>query len=420
MNSGPDSLTPYLKRLFILLVVATMFEGFDTLVTGFALPYIAQDFHVDVATIGTGVGIIAIGPVLAFIPIRLADFFGRRPVLLLAILLYTIFTLMTAFAVTFWQFVGFQLVARLFMVTEISLAYIILSEEMPAHFRGRANATILAVSFGVAGTFAAIVFRHTIDTVLGWRSMYLFGAILLLFFPLYWRHIRETLRWQSNQPQIKSSFSLISEFRRTTEIFSRRLLGSTLVAGTLWFLTNLWTGTALFWFNFYAIRERAWTPEFIGIVVPIASILACFGHLLGGVMMDVVGRRITGLTYFLVGGAATVIGFTTDYNPLIVFCYIIVMMTQGVWAVIATITTELYPTALRATGYAVANNLIGRSGMIMSGVAVGFLSSTWLGSVGNAVAALGVLNLLSALIIWQFVPEFRGKKLEEIHELRAG
>jgi len=130
--------------------------------------------------------------------------------------------------------------------------------------------------------------------------------------------------------------------------------------------------------------------------------------------MDIWGRRATAVTYFSAAGLATIVCYTADTTATIVVAYGLLMMSQGVWSISATISSELFPTDVRATGNAVANNLIGRLGLILSGVAVGALSQHVFGSVGLTIAVLAIVNFACVLVILLFVPETKSMELEAI------
>ena len=147
----------YLIGLLIFVCFVTLFEGYDLLIINLALPYLGTDFGADSRTLGNAVGLINVGTILAFIPVRLADRFGRRRVFLTAISGYTLFTLLSAFSVGLYDFVAYQFIARMFMVTEIGVGAIILTEEMPARYRGVAVTLMFALSLG-GGIVGSVVF----------------------------------------------------------------------------------------------------------------------------------------------------------------------------------------------------------------------------------------------------------------------
>jgi putative MFS transporter len=133
-----------------------------------------------------------------------------------------------------------------------------------------------------------------------------------------------------------------------------------------------------------------------------------------GTAMDFVGRRFAAVLFLALGAVSTVVCFTARSTAAIAVSYVAVMLLQAVWSVIGTITSEIFPTALRATANAVSNNLIGRFGMVLSGFLVGGLSVGFAGSVGNAVALLALAPVAAIPVVLFCVPETRGRALEEI------
>jgi len=76
-----ERFTSYLRHLTFFVCVCTLFEGYDTLIISLALPYLGRDFQADSQTLGFTVSVISLGTIAAFLPVRLADKYGRRPVL---------------------------------------------------------------------------------------------------------------------------------------------------------------------------------------------------------------------------------------------------------------------------------------------------------------------------------------------------
>jgi putative MFS transporter len=260
---------------------------------------------------------------------------------------------------------------------------------------------------------ASLAFEPVVSSRLGWRGLYLLGGALLPVLPIYWWQIRETGRWRETRARA-SARSLLHELRETRVVFQRPHLRSTLVASVLCFCVNLWTGAAIFWFTYYALNERGWEPALVGRVLPIATAVGLLGYAFVGVAMDLVGRRFSAALFLTLASAATVLCFTAEATWAIACSYVLVLLMQAVWPIVGTLTSEIFPTALRATGLAVSNNLLGRLGMVLSGFAVGGLSVGLAGSVGNAVALLSLAPLLAVPIVLLFVAETRGRRLEEI------
>jgi MFS family permease len=104
------------------------------------LPYLGKEFGAPPAALGNALAFIAAGSIAAWLLIRLADRFGRRPILLIAAMGFSIGSLATAFlAHNVAGYAFLQFVTRALLVTQIAMAYLILSETLPPKWRGRAN-----------------------------------------------------------------------------------------------------------------------------------------------------------------------------------------------------------------------------------------------------------------------------------------
>src|ERR1044071_5460669 len=108
----------YLRLLLILLISATFFEGYDSSILALLLPNIQSTFHVSEAVLGLSRIPIELGLFVAFFLARLADRWGRRPLLLWSVVGYTIFTALTAVSWNIWSFAFFQFMTRIFLGAE--------------------------------------------------------------------------------------------------------------------------------------------------------------------------------------------------------------------------------------------------------------------------------------------------------------
>lgn len=87
---------------------------------------------------------------------------------------------------------------------------------------------------------------------------------------------------------------------------------------------------------------------------------------------------------------------------------------NAVWAISATITSEIFPTNIRATANAVVNNhLLGRTGMVLAPALVGILSKS-LGSAGDAVTLIALVSFLCIPVVVFLLPETKRQVLEDI------
>lgn len=416
------------RRLFALLTIATFFEGFDTRLVSLVQPVIGREFGASKEELGLVVGLSSLGMVFAFFAIHLADRFGRRPIFLAALGAYSLLTLATAFAPNLALFTFFQVFARMAMVVELGLAYLILSEEMPPEARGRVNG--LFGGFVALGASVPDGLLHPLEQLgIGWRGLFLIGAVPLLAFPYYVAHLSETRaflerREVETRPSDRSSSAdatarsqrnasrpFAEERERLRLLFSTPLRRRLLAITGLWILVNFWSGTALYSFTLYVFTERAWTSADL-VWLPIGTIpCGLLGYSLAGLTMDRIGRRGATFLYLVAASAATLTCYQADARAPIFASYFALVGLGGVWAVVTTWTAELFPTTLRATASGFGNNLIGRLGLIAGPIAVGMLGGA-LGSTGRSVSLLAIVPLLGLPLVFA-LPETRAVPLDE-------
>ena len=403
-----DRITPYHRRLFALLTVATFFEGFDTALAQLILPVLGADFAASPDELGLALSVAGVGMILAFGPIRSADRWGRRPVVLVSVAGFALLTLATAFAPSLALFSALQLGARFFLVTELALAYVLLSEELPARTRGRANG-LLGAFASVGAAVPMLLLAPLSEAGWGWRGLFALGALPLLMWPLYWRVLREPAvfverRRRSPAPPLRQ------EWHEWMRVFAPSLRRRFVGAAALWWTVNFWSGSALYFFTFHAFDERGWTPEHLT-VLPLGMIPAgILGYAGSGWLMDRIGRRPAATLFLAASTAATWLCFQATSDLGTYLGYFAMVGAGGLWTIAATLTAELFPTDLRATASGLANNVIGRTG-IVAGPAVAGALAVWLESTALAVCALSLVNLLCIPVVWRTLPETRGIRL---------
>ena len=76
--------------------------------------------------------------------------------------------------------------------------------------------------------------------------------------------------------------------------------------------------------------------------------------------------------------------------------------------------SELFPTEIRATGYAWTTNLTGRITEVATPTVIGLLI-LWLG-ISWSMAVVSIGPVLGAILVMIYAPETRGLTLEEIQD----
>jgi len=363
------------------------------------------DMFLGIFLLGGTVGGLAAG--------SMADRFGRRPILMLTILVYSVFSGLTYFADSLWQVATLRFLVAMGVGGEWAVAASLVAEVFPA--RARAHASGIFHASSVMGTWmAALVGMAVADQ---WRYAYLVGVLPALL--IFWvrASVREPEKWQATASQGKAgqqgSFRALLLDRRWN---MRALLGMALAAvglGTFWSVTVSGQNLA------YELQLRAGiTPEdairpamyAYGIVQTAGGGL---GLLAFGPLCARFGRRRTFIAFHLL--AFLCVPFTCfvpqSFGGLLWILPLFGFITLGMHAGYAIYFPELFPTHLRATGTSFCFN----GGRVVA-VPVLFFSG-WLKSMDGmdlrvAVSGLGVLFLLGAILML-FLPETRGTELPE-------
>jgi putative MFS transporter len=386
--------------LLALLGLATLFEGYDTKLAVLVAPWVDREFAAGPSRIAYAQSLINLGAVAACVPIWLADRVGRRPVMLFSIAAYTALTVATALSASLAQFVALQFAARLFMVAELGLVYVWISEEFPTRLRGRLSGAIGALAYLGAQLPALGLFGFAEGDDVRWRSLYWIGALLLPALPVFFWKLREPASFAARTPAPGNPLAGVAALLGREH--RRRLWKMT----ALWFAICFWSAIGPAFVSYYVVQERAWSPQALAALVPAAGVLGALGYYLAGHLADRLGRRPALGIYLVLGFAAAAVCYGSESDGAIGAGYVALNAANGIWSVAAALCAELFPSELRATATALSHNLLGRLGMVAGPALVG-LALPVTGSVALAVVALCALNLLCLPLLLRGLPETR-------------
>jgi putative MFS transporter len=187
-----------------------------------------------------------------------------------------------------------------------------------------------------------------------------------------------------------------------------------LIMSGLWNSIGLIGGPMVTFFPLFAKRDHHWKSHQISTAIILAYAMGTIGSMLSGYLMDRLGRRFTTSFFYVLAGAAMYVLFTSDTYGTILAAEVVTMFAyQAARTATSALSTELFPTAIRATGYSLCVQVIGQLCWTLSPVAIGLLSKP-LGGLGNAASMFAAGPLIGVLIIWSAIPETRGKTLEEL------
>lgn len=406
-----DRFTGYQWRLFVFLSVATFFEGYDFIALTQILPNLREDFGLSKGFAGVMVGFINLGTVLAYLVVRRADRWGRRRVLSLTIAGYTLFTVLSGLAPDPYSFAAFQFLARVFLIGEWAISMVYAAEEFPAARRGMVIGVISACATLGSVTCAAVV-PLLLQTPWGWRSVYFVGVVPLLLLAFARRNLKETSRFAAEAARTGPK----APPRRFAHILSTPYRRRVLRLALIWGLTYICFHTMVTFWKDFAVNERGLSDGEVGRAIAIAALAAMPLTFLAGPLLDRLGRRGGALVIYGLGAAGGLGCYTlVGAWPLTGALVFGVFGAAATPTVLNAFTTELFPTDLRADAFAWANNLLGRIGYVLAPIGVGLVAQEigW----GPSIRGLLVFPLLALVFLWVWLPETRGRELEETSAL---
>jgi MFS transporter, putative metabolite:H+ symporter len=393
------------RRLLLLLGSVTFFEGYDRFIVTLALPYIGRDVGAGESTLGWALFWIHLGALLSLPLAMSADRWGRRLMLLVTVVGYTLATFATAFTTSVETFVACQLVANMFLIAELSLAHVVVAEEFSPEVRGFGLGVIGGMA-GLGSGVAAMLFPLFQATPLGWRGLYLVGIIPLAIVAWLRRALPETRRFES----VRASRPAAA---RSWRALLRRPYALPLLVLVFAALAT-WAGIspAYRFFSYVATNTHGFTPTQISMAIVVGGGIGILGWPIGGRLADVLGRKLTGSIGLALLTAAIVLlyrggsAWITPAFSMLVFAEAWVNTT-----IITALATESFPTAVRSSAKAVVMNASIVGGML--GLSAVALLSDAVGGLATVIASLAALNVVSLVLIWT-LPETAGLDLDRV------
>ncbi len=437
------SWTRFHTRVTLALGVGWLLDAFEVNIIGNVLGVLKRlwrltDFQasalVAVWLIGIMAGALGFG--------YLADRFGRRKLFLLTLLLYSAFTVISAFSPGYFFFMVFRFLTAIGVGAEYSAVNAAIGELIPAHYRGRANAIVM--NFWPLGAILAaglsLLFLNLLPAAVGWRLAFGLGAVIALFTVWARRILPESPRWLLGRGRRAEALAVTQQIEAGTSQFGLpaeseptaaepaqgffHQLGvllcehpARLALGSLLDFSEAAGYYGIFAFLPLIVLPRvniseAQAPWFF----LIGNVGAAGGGALAAPMLDKAGRKVTVTAFYLVAalsmlamGWATLSGRASWVMAAFIgvnFC------ATGSWVSAYPTFSEIFPTALRSTGigFSVAFGRIGAALAPLLLVALAMQTSVMVSfAVLAGFYALGAAVMVP-WILWG--PEGRGQTLE--------
>jgi MFS transporter, SHS family, lactate transporter len=381
-------------------VVAASFLGwtldaFDFFLMVFVLKNIAEDFKTEITAVTVAIVLtLAMRPVGAYIFGRAADRWGRRPVLMVDVLLFSAIEFATAFSPNLMVLLILRALFGVAMGGEWGVGASLTMESIPRHARGFVSG--LLQSGYPTGYFLASIVYGLFFQYIGWRGMFMVGVVPALLIFYIRSSVPESPTWRPATARRNTLAVLKSHWQ----------LG--LYAILLMTAFNFFShGTQDLYPTFLLVQHKM-TPHEVSLIAVIYNIGAIVGGISFGSLSEHFGRRRT----IIVASALSLLvlplwAFAASALWLAVGAFLMQVMVQGAWGVIPVHLNELSPDEARATfpgfTYQTGNLIAAVNATLQAGIAVHYGNN-----YGFALALVAGTVAIVIVVLTAFGTEAKG------------
>lgn len=391
--------TPAQKNVVTASFLGWSLDAFDFFLLVFVLKDVAAEFGVEKKQVAAAIALtLACRPLGAFIFGRLADRFGRRPILMLDVALYSLFGFATAFAPNLTVFLVVRALFGVAMGGEWGIGASLTMESVKPEARGAVSG--LLQSGYPSGYLLASVIYATLFNTIGWRGMFMVSALPALLVLFIRRNVPESPAWNPERARTATTFNVLRNHWRMA------LYGIVLMTA----------------FNFFSHGTQDIYPTFLqvqhgfnahetGTVAIIYNIGAILGGWMFGPLSQSLGRRRTVMIAATLSlPVAYLWAYSTTMAGLAIGAFLMQVCVQGAWGVIPAHLNELSPPGARATFPGTIyqlGNLIASSNAILQTTIAERSGENY----GFALASVAVAAAIAIATLAAVGPEAREAKL---------
>jgi SHS family lactate transporter-like MFS transporter len=396
-------LTGQQKKIVIAAFLGWALDAFDFFILVFTLSAIAKEFGVAVHDVAYAIFLtLAMRFIGAFVFGRLGDRFGRKPILMLDIVCYSVLGASAALAPSLWAFLILRALFGIAMGGEWGLGSSLTMESIPPQSRGLVSG-ILQCGYPTGYLLASILFgifynETFFGITFGWRAMFLFSIVPALLVLFIRAHVPESPAFAASVGKPKAGFIAVLAANWRLSLFAIVLM---------MFFNLLSHGTQDLYPTFLE-KQHQFDHHTVGWVSIVANLGAITGGLFFGRLSEKIGRvnAIT-IASLLALPAIPLWAYSSTAASLAAGAFIMQIAVQGAWGVIPAHLNEIVPGAVRATlpgfVYQIGNFLASYNGPFQAKLAE---------SHGNdysfALALVAGIVAIGVAIVIRFSPEKRG------------
>ena len=402
------SLSPQQRNTVIAAYLGWTLDAFDFFILVFVLKHIAEEFHTDVPAVAVAIFLtLAMRPLGALIFGLAADRFGRRTTLMVDVLLYSVFEFLTGFSTGLTMFLVLRALFGVAMGGEWGVGASLVMEAIPEDSRGLVSG-ILQAGYPSGYLIASIVF-FLLFPIIGWRGMFIVGAVPALLVLYIRRNVEESPAFLQRQAKPQRPF--LTVLRENIPLF-------------------IWAVLLMTAFNFFSHGTQDLYPTFletqkqydsytVGAIAIVYNIGAIVGGLTFGALSQRWGRRRTIVIAALLAIPVAPL-WVWGQGPvmLAIGAFLMQLFVQGAWGIVPVHLNELSPDEVRGTfpgfAYQLGNLLASGNASIQAG-----LAKQWNGDYALALLIVACIVAVVVAVFAGFGFEKKGVRFGESDAGRA-
>lgn len=328
------------RAAFAAALLGWALDAFDYFLLTFVLKDIATAFHAKVSAVSFAITLTLVArPVGAFIFGRLADRFGRRPLLMADVGLYSVLAVASAFSPTLPVLLGLRFLFGIAMGGEWGIGASLALETIPAKSRGVISG-ILQEGYPMGYFLAALA--NLLLPQIGWRGMLALGAAPALLILYIRRHVPESPTWKAARAEggAGSGVGFLQAMRGHWRRFAFVVLLMT-------FMNVFSHGTQDIYPTFLRVQHH-FGPGLVTLLTILLNLGAVAGGLIFGGLSERLGRRRTmALAALIALPIIPLWAFSSTPLLLGAGAFLIQVAVQGCWGVVPAHLNELSPEGAR-------------------------------------------------------------------------
>jgi MFS transporter, SHS family, lactate transporter len=379
-------LTPKQRGTVLASYLGWTLDAFDFFILVFVMEDIAKEFGSNITDVTFAIFLtLAARPLGALLFGLAADRFGRRPVLMINIIAYSLLEFASGFAPSLAALLVLRALFGVAMGGEWGVGASLTMESIPPRTRGAVSG-LLQTGYPSGYLIASIVY-FALYGLIGWRGMFMVGALPALLVVYIRAKVEESPAFLA-RTSVRNEASLVQTLREN----AGRFLYVVLLMTAFNFFSH---GTQDLYPTFLRLQHH-FDPQTVGLIAIVYNIGAILGGITFGALSEKIGRR-RGIVIAALGALLVIPLWAYGTTPAILAAgaFLMQFAVQGAWGIVPVHLNELSPHQVRGTfpgfAYQTGNLLASANATLQASIAHA--------NGGNYAFALALVAAIVAVVL---------------------